>query len=221
MSARIDRSAGPHANQPIIFRGMPLAGARAAALMVHGRGATAADILSLADQLDLPEIAYLAPQASDNTWYPRRFLEPLENNEPWLSSALDFLERTLQQILDAGIPAERVVLLGFSQGACLTLEFAARHARRYGALAGLSGALIGPDDASRQYPGSLDGTPVFLGCSDTDPHVSQERVLQTAEVLQQLGGQVTARLYPAMAHTVNQEEIEFVRTLMRGLLAAA
>jgi predicted esterase len=189
--------------------------------MVHGRGATAADILSLADQLDLPEIAYLAPQASGNTWYPRRFLEPLKNNEPWLSSALDFLERTLQQILDAGIPAERVVLLGFSQGACLMLEFAARHARRYGALAGLSGALIGPDDASRQYPGSLDGTPVFLGCSDTDPHVSQERVLQTAEVLQQLGGQVTARLYPAMAHTVNQEEIEFVRTLMRGLLAAA
>jgi predicted esterase len=221
MSARIDRFASPHGNQPIIFRGMPLSEAPAAALMVHGRGASATDILSLSDQLDLPQFAYVAPQASDNTWYPRRFLEPLENNEPWLSSALDFLERTLQQILDAGIPAERVVLLGFSQGACLMLEFAARHARRYGALAGLSGALIGPDDVSRQYPGSLDGTPVFLGCSDADPHIPQERVLQTAEALQQLGGQVTARLYPAMAHTVNQEEIEFVRTLMRGLLAAA
>ncbi len=220
MSARDNRRASPHANQPVVFRGNPLSKARAAALMVHGRGATAEDILTLADQLALPEFAYVAPQASDNTWYPRRFLEPLENNEPWLSSALDFLERTFQQILDAGIPAQQVVLLGFSQGACLTLEFAARHARRYGALAGLSGALIGPDDASRQYPGSLDGTPVFLGCSDVDPHVPQERVLQTAEVLQHLGGQVTAQLYPAMAHTVNQEEIESVRKMMRGLLDA-
>ena len=221
MSAQNDGPAGPHASQPVIFRGMPLSGARAAALMVHGRGATAEDILALADQFHLPEFAYAAPQAADNTWYPKRFLEPLENNEPWLSSALTFLEQTLQQIFDSGVPAERVVLLGFSQGACLALEFAARHARRYGAIAGLSGALIGPDDASRQYPGSLDGTPIFLGCSDVDPHVPKECVLQTAEVLQQLGGRVTAQLYPEMAHTVNQEEIEFVRALMRGLSAAA
>ncbi len=221
MSTRDDGSEDPHANQPIIFRGTPLSHARVAVLAVHGRGATAGDILALAEQLALPEFACVAPQASDNTWYPKRFLEPLENNEPWLTSALGFLDRTLQQILDSGAPAERVVLLGFSQGACLTLEFAARHARRYGAIAGLSGALIGPDDARRQYPGSFSGTPIFLGCSDVDPHVPQERVLQTAAVLQQLGGQVTARLYPAMAHTVNQDEIEFMRGLMRDVLAAA
>jgi predicted esterase len=184
-------------------------------LMVHGRGARAEDILSLADQFAQPGFAYLAPQAAGNTWYPNRFLVPIEENEPWLSSALELLGTMLDKIIDAGIPYDRTILLGFSQGACLALEFAARNARRYGGVIGLSGALIGPDDTPRDYPGSLDDTPVFLGCSDVDFHVPKERVDETAEVLRRLGGDVTERLYPNMDHTVNQDEIDFVRKIMK------
>ncbi len=208
----------PHQGQPVRMTGEPLNRARAALLMVHGRGATAEDILTLADQLIEPGCAYLAPQAEGNTWYPNRFLVPLEENEPWLSSALESVGDVYSQILRAGIPPERVLLLGFSQGACLTLEFAARNARRYGGIAGLSGALIGPDDARRQYPGSLAGTPVFLGCSDTDFHVPKERVDQTAEVLKSLRGNVTERLYPNHDHSVNQDEIDFVRVMIKNLV---
>jgi predicted esterase len=195
-----------------------LESARAAMLMLHGRGARAEDILTLASELGQPGFAYLAPQAAGNTWYPNRFLVPTQQNEPWLSSALTLVAETLARIDQAGIPSERVILLGFSQGACLALEFAARNARRYGGVVGLSGALIGPDDAPREYPGSLAGTPVFLGCSDVDFHVPKERVDQTAEVLRTLGGVVTERLYPNLEHTVNQDEIEFVRGMMQRLL---
>ncbi len=198
--------------------GAPLYQARAAMLMVHGRGAKAEDILALAAQLMQREFAYLAPQAAGNTWYPNRFLVPLAENEPWLSSALSFVGDVFAEIISGGIPSERIILLGFSQGACLTLEFAARNARRYGGIVGLSGALIGPDDAPRDYPGSLAGTPVFLGCSDVDFHVPKERVDQTAAVLQKLGGDVTERLYPNHDHSVNQDEIEFVRGMMEILL---
>jgi len=210
----------PHQGQPVRMAGESLESARAAMLMVHGRGARAEDILTLADQLNQSGFAYLAPQAAGNTWYPNRFLVPIKENEPWLSSALSFVGETLTQIIKAGIPSERIVLLGFSQGACLTLEFAARNARRYGGVVGLSGALIGPDDTPRNYPGSLDGTPVFLGCSDVDFHVPKERVDQTAEVLRKLGGVVTKRLYPNMDHSVNQDEIDFVRGMMQMLLEA-
>jgi predicted esterase len=198
--------------------GEPISRAQAALLMVHGRGASAEDILSLAKELDQPGFAYLAPQAAENTWYPNRFLVPLAENEPWLSSALAFVKSVLTEITNSGIPPEQVILLGFSQGACLTLEFAARNARRYGGLVGFSGALIGPDDAPRDYAGSLAGTPVFLGCSDVDPHVPQERVDQTAEVLRRLGGEVTRRFYPNMDHTVSQDEIDFVRGMMQKLI---
>ena len=209
---------GPHQGQPIRTAGEPLASARAAMLMLHGRGASAEDILSLAGELHQPGFAYLAPQAAENTWYPNRFLVPLENNEPWLSSALSFAGDVFSQIVNAGIPAERVILLGFSQGACLTLEFAARNARGYGGVVGLSGALIGPDDTPRDYKGSLEHTPVFLGCSDVDVHVPKERVQHAAGVLRNLGGIVTERLYPNMGHSVNQDEIMFVRG-MQQLLA--
>ena len=209
---------GPHQGQPIRIAGEPINRARAAMLMVHGRGATAEDILTLADQFAQPGFAYLAPQAAENTWYPNRFLAPLGTNEPWLSSALAFVGSVLAEITKAGISYERVMLLGFSQGACLTLEFAARNARRYGALIGLSGALIGPDDTPRNYTGSLAGMPIFLGCSDVDFHVPKERVDQTAEVLLRLGGNVTERLYPNLDHSVNQDEIEFVRGMMKVLL---
>ena len=206
----------PHRGQPVRLAGQPLDRARAAMLMVHGRGARAEDILSLADQFEQPDFAYLAPQAAGKTWYPNRFIAPITENEPWLSSALEFVGEVLKQITAAGIPHERTILLGFSQGACLTLEFAARHARRYSGLVGLSGALIGPDGTPREYQGSLERTPVFLGCSDVDFHVPKERVDETAEILRKLGGDVTERIYPHMDHTVNQDEIDFVREMMES-----
>ena len=214
-------SQGPHQGQPIRMRGEPLDRAQAAMLMIHGRGATAEDILSLSSEFNHPGFAYLAPQASGNTWYPNRFLVPLEQNEPWLSSALAFVGDVYTQIVDAGIPAERIMLLGFSQGACLTLEFAARNAHRYGGIVGLSGALIGPDGTPRNYKGSLEETPVFLGCSDVDFHVPKERVNEAAEVLQKLGGTVTKRLYPNMDHSVNLDEIDFVRGMMESLIVSS
>lgn len=209
---------GPHQGQPLRQAGAPLGSARAAMVLVHGRGATAEDILTLAAEVDLPEVAYLAPQAAGNTWYPYRFLAPLADNEPGLSSGLAAIAAALEQLAGAGIPPERTILLGFSQGACLSLEFAARHARRYGGVVGLSGGLIGPDGAPRDYPDSLGGTPVFLGCSDVDPHIPKERVLHTAEVLGRLGAEVTARLYAGMGHTVNLDELDFVRRMMAALV---
>ena len=207
---------GPHQGQSVLTAGEELEQARQALILVHGRGADAASILSLADVLDEAESgwAYLAPQAAGNTWYPNRFLAPLESNEPWLSSALAVLESLLEQVERAGIPPERTMLLGFSQGACLALEFAARHAQRYAGLVGLSGGLIGPDGTQRDYAGTLAGTPVFLGCSDVDPHIPKARVQHTAEVLQNLGGQVTTRLYANFPHAVNQDESDFVRQMM-------
>ena len=200
---------------PVLTGGEPLDGARAAMIMIHGRGATAADILALMTDLAQPGFVYLAPQAANNTWYPNRFLEPVAANEPWLSSALAVVEEALARVAQADIPPRRTMLLGFSQGACLTLEFAARHAQRYGAVVGLSDGLIGPDGTPRDYPGSLAGTPVFLGCSDADFHIPKERVDHTAEVLRRLGGEVTERLYPNMGHAVNEDEFGFVRGLMR------
>ena len=198
--------------------GEPLEHARAAMLLMHGRGAQAEDILSLAAQFALPGFSYLAPQALGNTWYPNRFLDPLATNEPWLTSDLYMMSDLLDKVVKAGIPDERVIILGFSQGACLALEFAARNARRYGGLVGLSGALIGPDGTQRNYQGSLSGTPVFLGCSDVDFHIPKERVDQAADLLRHLGGVVTERIYPGMDHTVNQDEIDFVRGMLRALI---
>ncbi len=207
-----------HKGGPVRTAGKPLGEAQAAMLMLHGRGASAEDILTLAQRLGEPNFAYLAPQAANSTWYPNRFLAPLDSNEPWLSSALDRVGEVLAEIQAVGIPDEKIMLLGFSQGACLTLEFAARHARRYGGLVGLTGALIGPEDAPREYPGSLAGTPVFLGCSDVDIHVAKERVEETARVLRRLGGDVTERYYPGLDHSVNEDEIGFVRRMMQGVL---
>jgi len=215
----MSESANPHHGQPIRTTGESLETAHAAMLMVHGRGASAEDILAVAVQLNQPGFAYLAPQAAGNTWYPNRFLVPTAENEPWLSSALSFVSEAYSQIINAGIPSERIILLGFSQGACLTLEFAAQNAQRYGGICGLSGALIGPDDMPRDYIGSFDGTPVFLGCSDVDFHVPKERVDESAEVFQRMGGVVTKRLYSNHDHSVNQDEVNFVRGMMQTLLA--
>ncbi len=218
MSAITTTVHGPHQHQPIVYAGESLDRARAAMVMLHGRGATAQDILLLANDLAQRGFAYLAPQAAENSWYPNRFLAPLASNEPWLSSALSLVEAALAQVAAARIPPERTLLLGFSQGACLALEFAARHARRYGGLAGLSGGLIGPDGTPRDYAGSLGGTPVFLGCSEADFHIPKERVLETAEVLRRMGGQVTTRLYPNLGHQVNADELDRVRHMMASVL---
>ena len=183
-------------------------------IMIHGRGATADSILSLANEFDAEGFAYLAPQAANNTWYPFRFLEPIERNEPWLSSALQVVDELIAHVITSGIPSKRIMLLGFSQGACLTLEYAARHARRYGGIIGLSGGLIGPDQTPRSYAGSFGGTPIFLGCSDVDFHIPLERVHKAARVLRQLGGEVTTRIYPNLDHTINQNEIDHVGELM-------
>ena len=207
----------PHRDQPVLEAGGPLSTAPAAVVMVHGRGAGAEDILALAAELGRPDLAYLAPQAAGHTWYPRSFLAPIPENEPFLSSALATLAALLARAAAAGVLPERTLLLGFSQGACLATEFAARNARRYGGLVGLSGGLIGPDGTPRDYPGDLAGTPVFLGCSDVDPHIPVARVQESADVLRRLGGDVDARIYPGMGHTVNRDELLAVRALLAAL----
>lgn len=206
-----------HHGQPVLTAGAALAGAPGVVVMIHGRGASATDILALADQLGHPDLAFLAPQAAGNTWYPHRFVEPLARNEPDLSSALGVVGSLVARAEAAGVPAERVVLLGFSQGACLALEYGARHARRYGGLVGLSGGLIGPEGMPRHDVGSLAGTPVFLGCGDADAHIPKQRVIESAAVLRELAGEVDARLYPGMGHTVNRDEIEAVRAILARL----
>lgn len=199
---------GPHQGQRVAVAGVALAEATAAMILVHGRGASAENILELADLLPHPQMAYLAPQAADYTWYPYSFLAPLAQNQPNLDSALQVLADLVAEIEAAGIPAARIVLGGFSQGACLASEFAARHARRFGGLLIFSGGVIGPPGTPRDYDGSLDGTPVFIGCSDRDMHIPKERVDETAVILESLGAAVTKKIYPNMGHTIIQDEID-------------
>lgn len=211
----------PHADQPVVRSGEPLEEARAAMILVHGRGASATNILSLGEALRLVDYSMLAPQAAGHTWYPYSFLEPMERNEPHLSSALRRLETLVEEVIAGGIPAERLVLLGFSQGACLSLEYVARHPRRYGGVVGFSGGLIGPPGTARDYDGSLAGTPIFLGSSDPDSHIPVERVHETEVALDEMGAMVTTRIYPGMGHTINQEELEFARAIATSVLEEA
>ncbi|WP_420455275.1 alpha/beta hydrolase [Rubrivirga sp.] len=225
---------GPHDGQPLVTAGAPLADAPGAVVLLHGRGDSARGILGLADEIGRPDLAWLAPQAAGGAWYPHRFLAPLEANEPGLSSGIEAVLRAVAQAEAAGTPRARVVLGGFSQGACLALETAARHAGRWGGVFALSGGLLGtgprPAGAPRvsgmggtyaekafDYDGSLDGVPIFLGCSDVDPHIPLTRVERTAEVLHRLGAEVDARVYPGMGHTVNRDEIDVVRVMLGGV----
>ena len=212
------KSEDPHAGQSVLRFGPDPERARLAAVLAHGRGGSAQDMLGLARDLRTTDVLYLAPQAAANTWYPSSFLAPIEDNEPWLGSALRFLARVVGELGRRGFPPDRVALIGFSQGACLTLELAARNARRFAAVVGLSGGLIGPPGTPRTYAESLDRTPVFLGCSDDDPHIPLERVHETADVLRRLGARVDERIYPGLGHTVNQDELSWVADLLGSLV---
>jgi len=210
----------PHAGQRVMHAGAPLDTARAVMIMVHGRNAAPENILELTDVLDRPQFAYVGPAAAGGTWYPYSFMAPREQNEPGISSGLAVIESLVTTLVARGFAAERIMLLGFSQGACLTSEFAIRHPRRYGGVMALSGGLIGPpgttwDDVTT----SLDGTPVFLGCSDVDPHIPAERVRESEAVFRRLGAAVTRKLYPGMGHVVSGDEIENVQRVMDEVLA--
>lgn len=209
---------GPHSGQPVVTSGASLDDATAAMVLVHGRGATARSILEMGNEFEYEEIAFVAPQAVHNTWYPQSFLAPLESNQPHLSSALELLGTLVSDLDSAGIPPERTFLLGFSQGACLTTEFVARNARPYAGVAAFSGGLIGPDGTPREYEGSLGGMPVYLGCGDHDQHIPLERVHETEAVLTELDGSVTERIFEGMGHGVVQEEIAHVDRMLAGFL---
>ncbi len=209
----------PHAGQPLLQSGARLEQARAALVLLHGRGSNAREIMTLTNELTAPGVAYLAPQAVGSTWYPNRFVAPISSNEPWLSGALAAVGRAVAAAGEGGVPPERTVVLGFSQGACLGLEWVARTPRRYGGAIGLSGALIEEGDQQRAYEGSLDGTPVFLGCDEEDFHIPAGRLERTARLLEELGADVTLRLYPGMGHTVNADELQFVNDLLTALVS--
>jgi phospholipase/carboxylesterase len=186
-------------------------------ILIHGRGATAENILGLVEHFGRNDIAYRAPQAAGNSWYPYSFLAPLEENEPGLSSALRLIADLVTEIGQQGVPPEKTVLAGFSQGSCLALEFAVRNPRRYGAVIGLSGGLIGPPGMAWQSAGSLSATPVFLGCGDMDAHIPTERVRETTQVIRRLGAEVTERIYPGMGHSINEDEMEMVRQMLSSI----
>jgi len=185
-------------------------------ILVHGRGATAESILTLADDLELEDVAYCAPQAAGQTWYPYSFLAPIDRNEPGISSGIRVIASLIDRLATDGVDVTRIGLLGFSQGACLSLEFAARHARHYAGVFCLSGGLIGPPGTPRNYAGSFGGTRVLLGCSDVDPHVPIERVHESVVVLRRMGAAVDERIYPGKGHAVNADEIAAVRAVMQA-----
>jgi predicted esterase len=213
------RGQDPHGGQPLLNEGPTPERAGATLILLHGRGATAQSILSLHAELNLPNVAALAPQAAGHTWYPHSFLSPIESNQPYLDSALRRVEEIVDDLLGRGIASEKIAILGFSQGACLTSEFVARHPRRYGAVIALTGGLIGPPGTTFGYAGSLAGTPVFLGTSDPDPHVPLERVEESAEVMKQMGAEVDLRVYPGMPHTINGEELTVARSMLQRLIS--
>jgi phospholipase/carboxylesterase len=205
----------------VLRAGAPPDRARAAMILLHGRGATAEGMLSLSDAFAQAGLAYVAPQAPGHTWYPYSFLVPLEQNEPALSRALAMVDDTLSGLVHDGMPRDRVILLGFSQGGCLALEYAARNASRYGGLVGLSAGLIGPPNTARDYAGSLAGTPVFLGCSDVDPHIPLWRVRESTQIMRRMDGEMTERIYPGMGHAINEDEVAHIRGMLAELLANA
>ncbi|WP_121356950.1 alpha/beta hydrolase [Flavisolibacter nicotianae] len=185
-------------------------------IMIHGRGGSAEDILSLSSYLDAKDFTLLAPQATNNSWYPYSFLAPPSQNEPWLSSALHLLKEITGDVLQKGIPAEKIYFLGFSQGACLALEFVTRNAGKYGGVVAFTGGLIGDKIYPQNYKGDFQGTPVFIGTSDPDPHVPVERVYATTNILKNMNASVTEKVYAGMGHTINQDEMVHANQLLQA-----
>ena len=210
-------TADPHGSQPVLTSGAPIAGAAGVIILLHGRGASADDILALGAAIAPKAWTLLAPEAAGHTWYPYSFLAPRQENEPYLSSALRKVGSTLETALAAGVPAERIVIAGFSQGACLTSEFIGRNPRRYGAALAFTGGLIGPPEEKLTLNGDLAGTPVLLSSGDPDPHVPWIRVEQTAELLRGIGAEVTLRRHPGRPHTVSAEEVALARKLLQDI----
>jgi len=204
----------PHEGQPLEQSGPPPGQSAAVVILAHGRNAGPSNILDLARRLDRPDLTYLAPAAAGRTWYPNSFMAGIASNEPGLSSGLAVLGTLVARIEAAGVPQSKIVLAGFSQGACLVSEFAIRQAARFGGVLAFSGGAIGPPGTTWNYPGRFDGTPVFLGCSDQDAHVPEARVRETAEVFARMGADVTLRIYSGMGHLVNEDEISFARGLL-------
>lgn len=210
---------GPHQSTQIAEGGVPATEADAAMIMIHGRGATAPSIIQLANEFDTDKkLALRAPQANNNTWYPNSFMAPSEQNQPGLSSGLQKIYDIIQDLKGEGFSEEHVYLLGFSQGACLASEFVARHPAKYGGLIALSGGMIGVGDAvnSENYEGDLQGTPIFMGCSDVDPHIPKERVNESEKIFRKLNASVTKKLYPGMGHLVNEDEIKHINALLNS-----
>jgi phospholipase/carboxylesterase len=198
----------------IIAAGVPLKEAKKALIMIHGRGGSAEDILSLAQYLNVKDFALLGPQANNSSWYPYSFLSPVSQNEPWLSSALSMLKEVLNDVIKEGISEENIFFLGFSQGACLTLEFVARNAKKFGGIVAFTGGLIGDRIDRTNYTGDFKNTPFVIGTSDPDPHVPVERVNETVEILKAMNADITAKIYPGMGHTITEEEIDLANKLV-------
>ena len=211
--------ADPHGEQPVVHAGVALEKAKGAVILLHGRGASAEDILGLAQAFAHPGLAYLAPQAAGHTWYPYSFLAPREQNEPWLSSALAKIGATVDLAISAGVPLSKIVVCGFSQGACLSTEFVASNPARYGALIAYTGGLIGPPGMDLAHAGDLDGTPAFLGSGDPDPHVPWARVEESAAVLRTMGARVTTERYPGRAHTITGAELAIGGKMIQEVFA--
>lgn len=209
----------PHANGRVLHAGSPLTEASLAVVLLHGRGGSADDILGLASAFDLPNIAYLAPEAAGHTWYPLSFMAPRDANEPYLSSAVSKVGAVVASVLQAGLERDRIVIAGFSQGACLSTEFVARHPARYGGLIAFTGGLIGPpgslqDGAGKVSGAELSGMPALLCSGDPDPHVPRQRVEESASILRSMGAVVTTKIYPGRPHTITSEELELARALL-------
>ncbi len=204
----------PHGNTQLLHAGAPLAEATGAVILLHGRGASAEDILGLAAPLHLPGIAYVAPQAEGHRWYPDTFMAPRQNNEPWLSSALQRVGEIVDAFHEQGLPYERIAIGGFSQGACLTSEFVATHPQRYAGVLIFTGGLIGPSGSDLHHPGSLAGTPVFLANGSRDPHIPWTRTQETADALRAMGAEVNLQEYPGRGHTITADEIDHAKALL-------
>ena len=201
----------------VLLKGKKLGEAENVLVMLHGRGATAEDILSLAEYLKVSEFTLLAPQATGNTWYPNSFLAPPYTNEPWLSSAISLIDDITNDINDNGIHDSNIFYLGFSQGACLTLEYVTRNATRYGGVIAFTGGLIGDKIYEQNYSGDFGMTPIFIGTSDPDPHVPVQRVQDSVKILRGMNAQVTEKIYKNMGHTINEDEIEIVNNAIFNL----